>query len=490
MVKKNVLLASSNKSPLENRKRRLVVLPGEPSKDFIVNSPCRIVGVGGRIGISAADLPGDSGGIYTWSTKSTKIRLINSTGATVALEAMAQPGAGRDSEVIEVTRTGSDGSKKTKTVTITVVRVRLGLAATQLYGYDDFDTPAVWDDDQICVKSAHITFVEVTIEGGAVGTDLVFECRDASVCTAELALPTARFDLQLRAKPLEKKSTVLEAKTSCPSAAVLAKINVHVYAETVVKLVIAKVADSSSAATALNFPNADYLSHQSIANNKLKEAVVRFAYRNMEPTNSVMNIAFDSNASGTLDFDINARGGGEVQKIDDALTWGDDEVRIVIVRKMRSLYFLAQAAKVGDTSITVRGANVFISTMLLGTGSTQETITVTSNEGNIGTLAAPLKFHHPVGDIMEFPAAAWGGTPIIIAEGADTMEIVKWTILHEVGHVALGLMDVLDPESAMNESQDNSDYRFRYCPRNSAYKPGEKENQWDTIPRTVTPPHE
>jgi hypothetical protein len=120
--------------------------------------------------------------------------------------------------------------------------------------------------------------------------------------------------------------------------------------------------------------------------------------------------------------------------------------------------------------------------MTLGTGTTQETIEVISNTGNIGQLAQALQHNHAADEPVEFPAAGWGNDPILIAEGDDTLEVAKWTILHEVGHTALKLMDIVDPTDFMNFEQDNTDNRLRYCPRESRYRSGYQENQWETIP--------
>jgi hypothetical protein len=42
---------------------------------------------------------------------------------------------------------------------------------------------------------------------------------------------------------------------------------------------------------------------------------------------------------------------------------------------------------------------------------------------------------------------------------------------------------VVDPTDFMHFEQSNSDYRLRYCPRQTRYDSALKENQWETIPR-------
>ncbi|MFL6656560.1 MAG: hypothetical protein ACJ8GW_00665 [Massilia sp.] len=488
MATKPVLLGRSTKTTVDNTARHQVVLPGTPSVDFVLTTPCLIVNVGARISMTAADLPGESGGTYTWSSPSTKIQLVNTTGGTLVVKALAAPSAARDAETITVTRTAPDGSTKVKTVSLTVAKVTFSPAATQKYGYDDFDTPLVLDDDHLSVKSSGDTLVNVKIEGGALGSDFNFVAVDPTVCTCDPAPGTATFDLTVHAKTWQKKASVLQAKVKCPSAAVFAKITVHVYTEKVVKVLVAKVADSASAGTTLTYATADYAAHQAPANDKLKEAVVKYEITNFDAANNVTNVAFDTDASGALSYDINNGGGAEFNLIKAAVTSTvAGQFRVVIIKEMKSYYYLSVAAAVGDTTITVRGANVFQAPMVLDSGANKETVTVTGNTGNVGTLSAPLAFAHPVGTKVEFPAAGWGNDPIMIAEGSATLDVTKWTILHEVGHRALELMDIVDTKDFMHFSQANTDYRLRFCPRVSKYKPGVKENQWDKIPRPAVP---
>ncbi|MFC3461433.1 hypothetical protein [Massilia haematophila] len=84
-------LGSSKTSPVDNKVRQVVILPGKPSKDFILDAKCLIVVVGGRVSMSAADLPGDAVGEYTWATESNKIRLINKQGNILVIEALNIP---------------------------------------------------------------------------------------------------------------------------------------------------------------------------------------------------------------------------------------------------------------------------------------------------------------------------------------------------------------------------------------------------------------
>ena len=433
--------------------------------------------------MTAADLPGESGGTYEWSTSSTKIRLANTTGGTLAVEVLTEPGTGRDSESITVTRTAANGAKQTKEVLLTVARVTFGPAATQKYGYDDFDTPITVDDNHISIKSGGETYVAVKIDGGAIGTDFDFAFDGVRTCTATPAPATAVFDLHVRARLWPKKITVLTAKVKCPAQTSFAQITFHIYSEKVVNVLVAKIADARSVRTALRFATADYTAHQALGNDKLKEGVVKFEMINFSPVNAVTNIPYDFDGSGFLTYDINAGGGAEFERIRSLFPPVLNQTRVVIVRDMKSYYYVDRRIMAGATSISLRGTNVFSATMILGTGATREVVVVTASTGNIAHLASPLTFDHAVGETVEFNAAAWSNDPIIIAEGGTSLDEAKWTILHEVGHSALKLEDIDDLTNFMHHSQDNTDHRLRICGRNCHYKPGVQENQWNTIPR-------
>lgn len=424
-----------------------------------------------------------------WTTTSTKIRLLNASNPLVTVEALANPSSARDAEVITVTRTGADGATSTKTVNVTVAKVTFSAAPTQSNGYDDFDTPGDPADDHVCVKSAASSLVKVKIEGGVVGTDFDFACEPSGICTPDAPDGTPTFDLRLNAQRRQKAQTALLAKVKCPSAAVFARLAVHVYTERVVRVLVAKVFDSTSPTSALANPGVDYAAHQTPANDKLKEAVVRYEIANFG-TGAATDVAFDTDRNGAVSYDINAGGGADVTAITNAVPGGADQYRVIIVRRLKSFYYLSREAHVGDTTITVRGSNVFTANnMPLGTGAAQELISVVSNAGNVATLAAPLTKAHAVGEPLEFPAAGWSGSltkPIFIQEGSAAVDVAKWTVLHEVGHAALELADIVDPTDFMHFQQSWTDYRLRYCPRTLKYpKAGGPtvENQWETIPR-------
>lgn len=453
--------------------------------DFVL-SPCRIVKVSDKLQIAATELPGFPGGTYSWTSGSAKIRLLNPNSSTVTVEALAAPSASRDAEVITVTRTAAGCAPVVKTVNVTVAKVTFSASPNQRYGYDNFDTPADSTDDHICVKKSDHTFLKVDIEGGALGTDFDFVCDTPATCTAVPPGGTASFDLRLDAGAENKKETTLHAKIKCPSATSFAQIKVHVYKEKEVDVVVAKI-DATTAGTNLKFPTADYAAHSTPANAKLKEAVVKYNITNFDAANAVTPVALASGTS-TLTYDIKSGGGADLTAVATAMTGTGTKVRVAIIRDMKSVYYLSAAAAIGDTTLTVTAASTFLQigrTYPLDIGANRETISVTALAGGTITCAALTKAH-AVGATIEFPAAGWSSDPILIIEGNATLDVTKWTILHEVGHRALTLKDIIDTTNFMHFSQSWTDYRLRYCPRLKNYPSGttDKENQWETIPRT------
>lgn len=454
-------------------------------------SPCRIVKVNGTLEISATELPDFPGGNYEWMTESGKITLQNSLSSTVTVKAGAAPGSGRDSEVITVTRTASGCDPVVKQVKVTVAKMTFSASPTQRYGYDDFDTPANHDDDHLCIKKSDWTTLHVNIEGGAVATDFDFVADAPVICTVRTPGAFPSCDLILDATAEDKKETTLRAKVKCPSKAEFAKIQVHVYKERAVDVVVAKI-DKTAAGPNMRFPTADYASHQNDANAKLKEAVVKYNITNFDPDNKVTPVNLASGTS-TLTYDIKAGGGADLTAISTAMSGTGTKVRVAIVRGMRSVYYLKNAVHAGDTTIelTAAASQVYYAPSgykpPLDTGANQEIVNITAVAGATLTVTALTK-DHAAGTAMEFNAAGWGSDPIIIVEGETAaLSVAKWTVLHEVGHrdKGLNLRDIIDATDFMHYSQGWTDYRLRYCPRRKNYPPGtaDTENQWETIPR-------
>lgn len=482
----NVATASGNNtSSSAEISSTKVSCPIKCPTDFVITTPCKILKASGAsIVITASDLPGFPSGTYNWTTSSTNITLSNATNsASVTVQPLATPSASKDAETITVTRTADGCAPVAKTVNVTVAKVTFSKAGTQRYGHDDFDTPADSADDHISIKQLDYSFVHVVIEGGLVGTDFNFVCDDTSICTPVAPGGSAAFDLRLNAGDKTKADTLLQAKCKCAAATSFASIALHVYKEKVVDVVVAKV--DNPGGSNLLFPTADYAGHSSATNDKLKDAVVKYNITNHQADNSVTGVALAS-GNGVVTFDIGSGGGADLTAISTAMSGTGTKVRVAIVKSMRSCYYLSAAAAVGDTSITVTTGSTFYTagyTVGLGLGASREMVTIQSTSGNTVTFTAPLTKAHVVNESIEFPAGGWSCDPILIQEGSAGLDVVKWTIVHEVGHRSLALCDVVDTNVVMHWSQSWTDYRLRYCPRTKKYSAG-TENQWETVPRT------
>ena len=458
--------------------------------DFDITAACRIIKAGGgKVQISAADKPGFPAGTFAWTTSSSKIKLANANSSTVTVEGLANVSAGKDAETIEVTRTATGCPAVKKVVKVTVASVTFSESPNQRYGYDNFDTPANPLDDHICVKQSDFTLVKVDIAGGAVGTDFNFVCDKPALCTPVAPGGTASFDLRLNSGAATRDHTTLHAKCKCPDATSFSHLEVHVYKERVVDVVVAKF-DKTTAGTNLRFPTADYASHGPTANAKLKQGVVKYNITNYSATNAVTPVNL---ASGTavVSYDVGAGGGADLTKIQAAMTGTGQKVRVAIIRDMKSLYFLSAAALKTTTTLTLTAAANAVyyvpgNTAVLDTGAKQETVTISAVAGSTLTVGALTK-DHLAGASMEFSAAGWGSDPILIIEGSASLLIAKWTVLHEVGHrpKGLALADIIDQTDFMHFQQSWTDFRLRYCPRLQKYPAGTAltQNQWELIPR-------
>lgn len=456
--------------------------------DFTIEAPYKILKIdGGKVEIKASDLLGYSGGNFSWSTESSKIKLSSETGSTVTVEALTSVSSGKDAEEIKITRKSAGCAPIEKTIKVTVAKVSFAESANQKYGFDDNDDPTVGDDNHICVKKLDNTLVEVNIEGGAVGTDFEFVCDDATLCTTNPPIASAQFDLKIVASNQNKKSTLLKVKAVGDSSTLYCSLNVHVYKEKVVGVIVAKIDDKNN--NYLRFPNADYAAHGPNANAKLKEAVVKYNIANFSKKNKITHVKYKSN-TGVLHYDIAKGGGADLEKIQKAFKGKavGKKVRVAIIRDMKSYYYLKKAAEIGDTELTVEGSSVFFKvgdTPPLGEGANQEPLNITAVNGNKITCD-PLTIKHAVGTTIEFPAAGWSSDPILIIEGTASLDVAKWTVLHEVGHrdKGLTLKDIVDKTNFMHFMQEWTDYRLRYCPRKSMYDAVD-QNQWEKIPRGI-----
>jgi hypothetical protein len=360
-----------------------------------------------------------------------------------------------------------------------LLRVTFSQSTAQTYGYDNMDTPGDVTDDHVSVKIKATTYIHVKIDGGT-STDVEFVCDNTSVAQPGAAPAGAEFDLPVNGQ--DPGATVLHARqktshTECTS------ININTYKEKQVTAAVMKVYDSRTTGTNLRFPHLDVSSIPTLINPKYKDAVAVLSLTDQSSGGGAFDIPYDNDRNGKLTWDIAANGGSEYNAITSQFTVAGQKV--IIVRDMVSVYFLAAAAAKDATSITINSSDSFLTvgqSYPLGTGTTRETVTIQSKSGSTLTLAGKLSNNHSNGETLEFPAGGWGGNPIVIIEGTLAEDILKWTFGHELGHAVLGLADVSATESIMNYSQGWTDHRLRYKPLPKKYKAG-TENQWETISR-------
>ncbi len=490
--------------------------------DFQLNAPCRILSVSGSISIDASDFDGYTGGNFEWSTTSANISISTPTGNTVTITASNTPSSAKDVEIIKVKRTALDCAPIEKTISVTVAKVTFKKSSLNTYGYDDFDTATNFSDDHICLKKADATNIKVEIEGGLTGTDFNFTCDDTTICTTAAPPGSSSFDLQLNGG-LNAGDTVLTAKGNCSDAKIFAGIAVHVYNEAVVEVVVAKFSDSRNGG--MKYPTLDYAAFSATANDKLKEAVVKYNIHNFRDDNGVTPISFER-TDGLFSWDYGAGSSPDYVAVSNAMSGPNTagRKRVAIVRQLIAYYRLSEAVKAGPpspswftkvlngiasifssapapvpapvTTLTFAASSTWFTvgqTYPLGTGTTQENITVLSKNANTITCA-PTRFDHAIDERMYFPLGGCGADPIIIQEGgADDIE-TQWTIIHEVGHTNLHLADVEDTDNVMHHQQRATGFtggrRLRICPRTLKYPdiytaqhPDGKQIQWKDIPR-------
>lgn len=483
MTTLNKHLGTSLTSTVDNTKRKELTLPGRASKDFIVTARCRIINVRSKVTITAADLPGDSGGTFTWSTTSRNIHLENTTGPKLVVTAFSIPSTARDSEVVTVTRRALDGSLKTKTVALTVAEVKFSASPKQRYGFDDNDTPVDDGDNHLSVESGEYTFLTVRILGGVDSGDFDFIVASGRVCSVEAPLAATDFDLKITAKKSLKTSSLLSATVRCLSKEIFAKVTVHVYERRVAKVVIAKFSDLTKPSTSLQWTGDDYTLQAAAARPFLRHAVLELRFENFNAANHVTHMPFPDGANDAIIYDFGKTNGGPMmERFRNLLDPYIGYTKVVIVKNIEFCFHLNLYAQSGDQTITVEGSVLLPGKVRIGRGASGEDCEIVSVTGNVGKLAKKLKSSHSFGAVVLTRVMGIADDYIFIKEKGARQDEMKWIVIHEVVHQAFDLRDILDRTNMMHHQNEFLDYRLRYSPRKLARRPGH-QNQWDEIKR-------
>lgn len=499
---------------------------------FEIIAPVRVLCIGGMdVELIASDLPGFAGGTFTWTTLSQNLHLSNDRGRSIRVTGMGVS-AGRDADVVLVIRTAPGCGPVVNTVPLTVVKVTFSKSALNKYGYDDRDGQPRWLSGDVpfhylSIKEEDSSFVQVNIEGGLLGTDFDFECASSAGGRCKPGSPQdkAVFDLELKAGKAQPAQVLLALCKASPDTA-FAQIGICVYPEKLVNVVVGRFEHpqpdpkGQAKGNKIQHPSMDFVGETPKYNDALREAVVKYKVFNLFTDGSIAPYEFRS-GRGTFIYDIAASGGPDREGLQRIMI-GKDKiagktqtpntaamVRVAIVPRMRSFYYLSRPAKRQDTKVYVRGPSVYFilgNIPPLGQGTKQEPLyfqsqrmvkTVETHWFRPDTVTYEceiscswLQHDHEVGEFIEFFAAAWANDPIIIQEGTSVKDIILWTMPHEVSHVVFGLKDIDDTTNIMNHEQGPGQTRLRYHPRKWHYKPDRVENQWQQIHYPVKDPHE
>lgn len=489
-----------------------VVCPENFRIDYGVTSPCRILIAGNPnrtnphiITLRATDLPEFSGGVFHWQALTPKIEIIGTNrGTSIRIKATGNDlSDSRDDQTIRVTRTHRDGgcSPIDRDIHFTVAKITFSKASDDSlhqYGFDDMDNDNSRDirndNNRISIKKADYTFINVKIEGGnLVGTDFDFLSDNNDVCTPVAPEAVSQFDLRINAGD-RNGHTLLHAKAKCAGATSFRSIHVHVYQENIGYFVVGKFENAAAiraGSPGIIYRTDDFAAHEGPANEKLKEAVAKFDIINLASGDNITEFSFES-GTNELTYKL---GGVPCQDYSNLFTaFGNcgDRVRIAIVPRMKSYYYLSQDAAIGATQLFFHG-DVFISGRNMPITDidnvTTEPLIVTGHGTKNSIInCAPTVNAYRAGARYEFPAQAWGGSQMIVIAEDASFDITRWTINHEGCHSAYQLADIKDDlTNTMYYAQDRTaEYRLRYCGRNLNYDPApgtpvQTENQWETI---------
>jgi hypothetical protein len=448
------------------------------------SAPCTLVPVNGQIQLKG--VPSSGSGAYKWSTTSAKISLMNSTSDTVTVVGGATPSGGRDAETIKLVFTPSGAAALAPvTITATTISAVFSASANQSYGFDDMDG-AAGVANHISVKKNDSTKVHLTLNGGATDADVQFTSDDATVADAAPAGSGCDFEVTVNGKNQDKAETTLRVKCKCGAAPLLATILVDVYKQKEVSATIAKIYDSTVAATTLSRPNFDVKAAEAEINKWYKPAVAKITLTDNSSSGGATDVHFDLNGDGKLDLEP---GGTSAEQAAITAAFNPTGQKVVIVKDLAWIYYLKTAAAKDDTTITLKdsysGYMKFILvgwSYTVGAGASAETVQVKSIAGGTITLQSKLTNDHPVTDGLIFPLSGLSGNPILVAEQGKSEAGVRQTIGHEDGHSLMNWLDLESPKNLMHYAAGDTRTEIRYKSQPKKYDSG-NENQWDAVSR-------
>ena len=425
-------------------------------------------------------------GTYAWTSTSTKFTLSDQTTHTVKLTAGADVSGGLDAEELQVvfTPNGKTALLPVKH-NLTVLKVVFTESTdAHRYGYDDMDKAdnAGGQLHYVSVKKSDYTLVKTTITGGVTGDMLTFKSADAS--KADIVAPgaTAAFDLRIDGKDKDKDETAINVWANGENNNLCAKINVDVYKEKDLAVTVVRVEDDQSDDTELQLAW-DKAATETAIRSWYKKAVGKITLTDLGKVNK----RYDTNGNGKLDLEPAAT--SAEQTVVDAAATGAGQ-KVIIVRDLAWIFFLKTAAAAGADRITLKDAYaadymdfiVVDDEYELGAGANAETIKVKSKAGTTVRLYANLTKAHPTTEGLMWPLSGLSGNPIYVAEANKTVEKVRRTIGHEVGHSMLDYKDVDSGTCLMHFSAGRTDTKLRRKELPRKYDAGD-EDQWQTPSR-------
>jgi len=451
------------------------------------SKPCTIVPV--LDSIQLRGVPSTGSGDYKWSTTSTKISLINTTGDTVTVFGGLTASGGKDAETIQLVFTPSGAAALAPvTITATVVAGTFSASTNQTYGFDDMGGAAL---PHVSVKKNDSTKVHVKLAGGITDADVQFTSDDATIADAAPAGSGTDFEVTVNGKNQDKAETRVVVKCKCATANVIASMFVDVYWEKAESVTVGKFVDDTVATTNLTRRNFNVKAAEGEINKWYKPAVAKLTLTDNIASGDPKNVHYDLNGNGKLDLEP---GGISGEQAAITAAFNPDGQKVVIVKDLAWIYYLKTAASKDDTTITLKDSYadymqyvVVGDTYTLGAGTNAETIQVDRKVGSTLTLHAALTKDHPVTEGLIWPLSGLSGNPIFVAEQTKTEDKERQTIGHENGHSLMKWLDLVSPKNLMHFSISRTDTEIRYMEQPLKYAAG-TENQWEKLSRTPPSP--